>query len=95
MEAIILATAALATARLTRLVTTDRITKAPREWAVRRLDADGLLAYLLVCDWCTSVYTGAGVAAWLWFGPSWSVWPLYALAFSYAAGWLSAREGVE
>jgi hypothetical protein len=97
MDAITLAVAALATARITKLVTTDRITAAPRRWILRRLDSDGLAAYLIVCDWCVSVYTGGGVAAagawtglWAW---AW-VLPL-ALAFSYASGWLAAREGME
>lgn len=92
MDAITLITAALATARLTRLVTTDRITHAPRRWVLSRLDDDGLLAYLVVCDWCVSVYVGAGVAAVLWAAPAWVVWPLYALAFSYVAGWLARGE---
>lgn len=92
MDAIILATAALATARITRLVTTDRITQAPRSWIIKRLNPEGLLAYLIVCDWCASVYVGAGVAALLWVGPAWIVWPLYALAFSYVAGYLARGE---
>lgn len=92
MDAIILATAALATARITRLVTTDRITEAPRNRLLRRLDPEGLAAYLIVCDWCASVYVGAGVAALLWFGPAWTVWPLCALASSYVAGYLARGE---
>lgn len=92
MDLITLLVGALATARLTRLVTADRITQAPRTWLQIRLDPDGLAAYLLTCDWCASVYTGAGVAALLAWGPGWSVWVLTALAFSYTAGWLAARE---
>lgn len=92
MDAITLAVAALATARITRLVTTDRITQAPRAWILSKLNSDGLPAYLIVCDWCASVYAGAGVAALLWTGPAWTVWPMYALAFSYVAGWLSRGE---
>lgn len=92
MDAITLLTAALATARLTRLITTDRITQAPRKRILGRLDSEGLLAYLIVCDWCASVYAGAGVAALLWSGWDWVAWPLYALAFSYVAGWLSRGE---
>lgn len=92
MDAITLLTAALATARITRLVTTDRITEAPRNALLRRLKDDGLFAYLIVCDWCASVYVGGVVAAVLWAGPGWMVWPLYALAFSYVAGFLSRGE---
>ena len=86
---------ALATARLTRLVVEDRITLAPRAWLLRRLPEDGMLAYLIVCPWCVSVYVGAGVGAvgglagW-W---SWVLAPFAALAFSYVAGFLASREG--
>lgn len=89
---------ALATARLTRLVTQDRITEAPRHWAVRaavRRDGDeSLLAYLIVCDWCVSVYTGAAVAGawWAWHEQGWITWVMSALAFSYAAGYLASKE---
>lgn len=85
---------ALATARITRLITTDRITEGPRNWVIRKLDPNSLTAYLIVCDWCSSVYVGAGVAAagaalgW-W---SWSVAIPAALAFSYIAGYLASRE---
>lgn len=97
MTAITLVLAALATARLTRLVTSDRLTQAPRHWVVRRLPEGSLLAYLVVCDWCVSVYVGGAVAVagavagawpWTWAAPA-------ALAFSYVAGWLAAREGME
>lgn len=94
MDATAVLVAALATARITRLVTHDRITEAPRRAVLRRLRDGSLLAYLVVCDWCASVYVGAAVAAagaaygaWTW------VWaPALALAFSYTAGWLAAHE---
>ena len=91
---------ALATARLTRLVTQDRLTEAPRNrlvrWAVKRGGDDSLLAYFVFCDWCVSVYTGAAVAGawWAWHETAWLTWVLGALAFSYAAGWLASKEGV-
>lgn len=93
MNLITLLVAALATARLTRLITTDRITERPRLWLLMRLDPEGLGSYLITCSWCVSVYVGAGAAALLWTGPSWTVWPLAALAFSYTAGWLASWEG--
>ena len=92
MEPITLLVAALATARLTRLVTRDRITHTPRRLLLKRLDPEGLAAYMVVCDWCVSVYVGAGIVALLWAGPAWIVWPLYALAFSHVAGWLASKE---
>lgn len=93
--------AMLATARLTRMVTTDRIFQAPRVWALRRLirryGEDSLPPYLLTCDWCVSVYTGAGVAAaWVLAGETlWFQAPVAALALSYAAGFLASKEGGE
>lgn len=95
MEPITLLVAALATARLTRLVTRDRITHAPRRWLLRRLNPEGLAAYLVVCDWCGSVYIGGAVAAaGAWHG-TWSwymAFPL-AMAFSLVTGQLASHEG--
>ena len=94
MTTMLLVLGALATARITRLVTTDRITEAPRNAILRRLDADSLTAYLIVCDWCSSVYVGAGVAA-AGAALGWWSWPVAipaALAFSYIAGYLASRE---
>lgn len=91
MDLITFAVAALATARITRLVTTDRITRAPRDGLLRRMEPTSVWAYLLVCDWCVSVYAGAGVVAALWAW-DWSVWPLAALAASHVAGWLASKE---
>lgn len=93
--------AMLATARLTRLVTTDRITQGPRGWLLRRIiksrGEESLLAYLIVCDWCVSVYTGGAVAAaWVLAGETlWFQAPVAALALSYAAGFLASKEGGE
>lgn len=94
MDPITLIVAALVTARVTRLVTTDRITQAPRTWALRRLNSEGLTAYLIVCDWCASFYVGIGVAAAGWAYGAWA-WPWIVplgLAFSYVAGWLARGE---
>lgn len=92
MDLITFAVAALATARITRLVTTDRITQAPRRLLLRRLDPEGLPAYLVVCDWCVSVYAGAAVAGTVILGGRIGFWVLAALAFSYVAGWLARGE---
>jgi len=93
MDLITFAVAALATARITKLVTSDRITQAPRNALLRRLDSTSLLAYLVVCDWCVSVYVGAAVVAVVLWGGSVGWWVLAALAFSYTAGWLASKEG--
>lgn len=92
MDLVTLVIAALAVARLTRLVTTDRITEAPRNWVLRRLPTESLWAYLLVCGWCMSIYMAAVVVALLVWGPAWVTWVLAGLAFSYVAGWLASKE---
>jgi hypothetical protein len=94
MVALTLLLTALATARLTRLVTTDRITRAPRDWVLLRVRNGHPLAYLLGCDWCASMYVGAGAAAawWAWGDHRWFVAATAALAFSHITGWLATRE---
>lgn len=91
------AIAAFATARVTRLITRDRILAAPRRAALRVLPEESLFAYLLVCDWCVSVYVGTAMAAggaytgvWPW---SWVAW--LALAFSHVTGFMASKEGDE
>lgn len=91
--------ALLAVARLTRLITTDTIFETPRTWVLQRLINPGRaralrdkLAYLIVCDWCTSVYVGAAVAG------AYAVWGetmpfmvvCMALSASYVTGFLAS-----
>ncbi|HSX22677.1 MAG TPA: DUF1360 domain-containing protein [Gaiellaceae bacterium] len=51
----------LATYRVTRLITTDEITRPAREALVKRLESRGhhKLTYLLQCPYCVSVWVGA------------------------------------
>ena len=83
---------ALAVARLTVLVRTDRITRAPRYFVARRVNQKGYIAYLLGCPWCISIWIGAAVAfsAHFW----WHYWIFQAvvvlLALSYVASALAA-----
>ena len=60
-----LALVALATYRLTRLVTADRITDRLRDWCQGRGE---MLAYLSGCDWCLSIWVAPwpSVAVVLW-----------------------------
>jgi len=93
VDALTLITAALATARITRLITTDTITEPIRVSAVRRLGVDSKIAYVIVCDWCSSMYVGAGVAASWWVWGDTKIWLASALALSasYAAGFLNSK----
>lgn len=100
----------LAVARVTRLITTDVLFDVPRGWAVRLLLPNGggndrsvtlgptraKLAYLIVCDWCASMYVGAaGAGAWyMWHGTMPFMVITAALAASYVTGFLaSVTEG--
>lgn len=84
--------AALATYRLTRLVTTDRITERLRAWAESR---SALAGYLSTCAWCSSIWLGAPVAAAATLAPdAWAVRAtLTALALSAVAGLIDLIEG--
>jgi len=97
MPAVLFLVYALAVARLTKLINSDRITKAPREALIRRLPEESIWAYFLVCPWCVSIWVSAPAAplTW-WFGgletPGVSAWlsvPALLLAYSAFAGYLS------
>lgn len=87
----------LATARLTRLVTTDVLLDGPRHWLLIRLADKGpvrdKLAYLIVCDWCASMYVAMAVvgAWWAWGDTMWLMMVCAALAASYATGFLASK----
>lgn len=81
--------AALATARLTRLVNEDAILDPPRAWVQQH--ASDAVSYLVTCPWCVSIYVGGGVAGatYAWH----AYWPvqvgLIALAASMVTGVLA------
>jgi hypothetical protein len=83
-----------AVARVTRLINSDRITEAPRNAVLKRLDPEGLAAYLVVCPWCVSVYVGAagGAAWWAWGDTLIFTASVLALAASHVAGLLAGLE---
>lgn len=92
MDPVTLIIAVLATARLTRLITDDKITEAARSRVARR---GQMIAYLIHCPWCISIYTGAAVAAswWAWGGQTWHTAAMLALAASHATGVIASRTG--
>lgn len=94
---------ALATHRVTRLITRDVFPpiRAVREWIERRLGSEHWLAYLTQCDWCASVYVAAGLTSGLavlvarvlhtsWF--PWPLWILVGAAASTVTGLIAQRE---
>ena len=48
--------AALAVARITRLLVDDRLTVRWRQWIVGRYGTESLMSYLVHCPWCMSMY---------------------------------------
>lgn len=96
---VILAT--IATYRMTRYLTGDKIGEPIRRWAkspTRRPRVRSWLGYLVTCDWCVSTYVGAAWSAvivlndaavidddWLWFAAMW-------FAFSGVTGLLASIE---
>lgn len=83
----------LAVARVTRLITSDMITNPLRIWLVGYFGTDSKVSYLIMCDWCSSIYVGAvaGAAWWAWSGSSVFTGIVLALSGSYAAGFLNSK----
>jgi len=87
--------AALAVARVTRLITDDYLIAPIRQALIKRWGVKSKLSYLLTCPWCMSVWVGAAVAAgaWKWGDSGWFIVPAVALAASHVTGVLATREG--
>jgi hypothetical protein len=90
MSALLFVVAALATYRLTRLVTADKITEPLRAFAERRRWS----GYLAQCDWCLSIWVAPGpaVAVVLWPDNRAVLAGLLALAFSAVTGLVATLE---
>ncbi|WP_280366158.1 hypothetical protein [Nocardia wallacei] len=88
MTALILAAWVLAVARLTRLVTRDKLTEPIRSALVERLGSGSQLTYLVHCTWCTSIWVAfaSAPAAVALTGVSWWLLPVLALAASHLIG---------
>jgi hypothetical protein len=95
-----IAVVVFAVARLTRLVTEDKITDPLRTAVAVRLPAGSMWTYLLYCRWCVSIWVAVPAAAvwWSvsavprWSGRWWLDVPVAALALSYATGLLVRAE---
>lgn len=93
------------TARVTRIVTADRVSKPIRTWAVTRWGPSSWLGYLLHCRWCTSMYVApVFAAAVLWLAPAFrfeewaqtlTVGALLSLTYSHGAALLAGLEDDE
>lgn len=75
----------LAVARVTRVITTDKIGEPIRQTAVDRLGADSMITYFVHCRACTSIWIAAALApftTWL-AGLTWWILVLLIPAASY------------
>lgn len=105
LAALVMAVVILATARTTRVATTDRIGEGYRDWVEKRFGdpMQSKISYVLtLCDWCNTFWTGlfwtgfaAANSAWL-LDLDWRIaavsWLPLTLATSYAASRLLASE---
>lgn len=80
--------------RVTRLINRDVIFERWRGKALTALDNHEMLAYLLVCPWCLSMYTSAaGVGAWYTWGDDTAYFLVtLLLTISYVTGFVAERE---
>lgn len=94
MSALTVALTVLAVARVTRLLTADRILDRPRIAIMEQFGPDSMTAYWVTCPWCMSIYVGAaGAGAWAAWGTTTAYQAVtLALAASHVTGWLATRE---
>ena len=101
MTAIILILTVLAVARLTRLVTEDKILEPFRFRLAARWPADSQRLYLFHCPWCFGMWVAIVASPIVWFTAglsdrldltAWVGVPLLALGISHAVGLLRGVE---
>ncbi len=88
-----LVVAALAVARLTRLLVSDQITVGLRQWVIRKWGPDSKASYLIHCPWCMSIWVAIPVMPVAAIFPNrWVIAVLAIPAASYVVGCLANRE---
>lgn len=83
-----------AVARLTRLVTADRISEPIRTRLTNRWGDEAQRSYLITCDYCASMYV-APIVAWVaiyWPDNRVVILVLLALTASYVTGFIASKE---
>lgn len=78
-------------ARITRVLTVDRISLPIRQRIVVRLGPDHWFSYWVTCPWCLGLWVAAGVGAagYFWGDQKWWVWVALAGTASYVTGLLA------
>lgn len=83
---------ALAVHRLTRLVVADELTAGLRERILLRVQGRPMLAYLVTCPWCISIWIAAAWVLLATLVPPVAWFAGAVLAFSTVAGLLAGKE---
>jgi len=87
----------LAFARLVVLITSDVITRKPRQAMIDALEERGheMIAYLVTCPWCVSIWLALPAAPIIYaYGHHWWLFvPALVLALSASAGALARVKG--
>ena len=84
---------ALAVARLSRLLTTDRLTIAYRRFFVNKYGTNSMPSYLVHCDWCTSMWLAIPIMPVAALFPyPWVIGILAVPAASLIAGLIFSKE---
>lgn len=92
MNAIDLIILALATTRITMLITTDTITQPLRERIWRRYPPESSrYGYLISCNWCSSIYAATAVVSMYRIFEKPTLFVCAILALSTVAGFLANR----
>lgn len=88
----------LAVARVTQFLTKDKLIEQQRRTLIRRgcgndpeIDCAKTWPWLLVCDWCMSIWVAAPAAVIWFYWPTapWSLIPAIWLAYSHVTGMIS------
>ena len=82
---------ALATFRLSRLITTDYITEPFRNFVWKRFPPNTQLGYLLTCTWCMSIWFASLITICYTIVPTATLVPCLILALSAVAGLISNK----
>lgn len=91
----------LAAARVTRVITDDKIGEPLRAAVLSRLGTEHMLSYLVHCRWCTGLWLAVPAAAVAWWATPlhqhasmgwWFGFPAVALSMSYVIGLLVRAE---
>jgi hypothetical protein len=93
ISALELAILALATFRVTRLITRDHITAPIRKLFWSKFPPEkSYIGYLSTCDWCFSFWVGSGFVIWAIINPSVTFVVATIFAVAAIAGLLAAYE---